>query len=77
MTQTTTQLFILKTSIESENNLKRLFSLFTFCPEIYDWSVDLEDIDKVLRVETSENIELVAIKELLQIINIRCEELPD
>lgn len=44
---------ILKTSIENDGLLNELSPFLTSHPHIAKWSVDLEDCDKVLRVETS------------------------
>ncbi len=71
------KLLIFKTNIEGENKVKSLFSLFTFCPEIYEWTVDLEDRDKVLRIEASESFKQESLVELLRVVNLRCEALPD
>ncbi len=38
------------------------------------WNFDLEDIDKILRIESRENI-VLSIIDLLQIHNYSCEEL--
>jgi len=38
------------------------------------WNFDLEDIDKILRIDSEENVVLIII-ELLNIHNYSCEEL--
>lgn len=60
-----TKLLILKTNIRSKKKLRILVPAFNGHQSIQRWSVDLEDVDKVLRVETNENTEE---KEIIQLI---------
>lgn len=60
-----TKLLILKTNIRSKQMLKMLIPAFNGHQSIQRWSVDLEDIDKVLRVEANVNIEE---KEIIQLV---------
>ncbi len=67
---------IFKTNIQSEQALKELDMLLHKTAECIDWSVDTEDIDKVLRVNSSINNTTQIINTLKQAGYI-CEELPD
>lgn len=46
-------------------------------PMIYDWSIDLEDIDKVLRIEAEQTLVEKEVIDLIQDCGYVCEELPD
>ena len=43
---------------------------------IFKWSIDLEDIDNVLRVEASSELEIEHINNLIQQKGFYCEDLP-
>jgi len=60
-----TKLLILKTNIQSKKKLKLLTPAFNGHQSIQRWTIDLEDIDKVLRVEATENTEE---KEIIQLV---------
>ncbi|TGV00372.1 hypothetical protein [Flavivirga rizhaonensis] len=49
-------LLIFETDIESKEKVKSLHSLLNKHSSILKWSVDLEDIDNVLRIEATTNI---------------------
>ncbi len=71
------QLFILKTDIATHSMVRAVKSLFTFYPSITDWSVDMEDIDKVLRIEAQDDTSQKEVIKLVQTCGIHCEELTD
>jgi len=71
------KLFILKTDIKTKNQLNRLKPVLKENQDIKRWSIDLEDVDKVLKVETKVDSQEKEIIELLRIKGINCEELPD
>lgn len=50
-------LLILRTNITNNQKKKIIEPLLDQHPHIKLWSLDLEDIDKVLRVETTKNIQ--------------------
>ncbi len=49
-------LIILQTNIGDGETAARLEPAFALHPGIYQWSVDTEDIDKVLRVEANDSL---------------------
>ena len=49
-------LVILRTNIETENRVQKLRHVFDNLASIHRWSIDLEDIDNVLRIEAKESI---------------------
>jgi NurA-like 5'-3' nuclease len=66
--------FVFKTSVKTKMQAKRLKPHLDKMLTTNNWNFDLEDIDKVLRVESEENIELKII-DLLRHHNHNCEEL--
>jgi len=52
-----TQVFVFKTDIKSLNILDKVSPVLNNQHSIFQWSVDLEDIDKVLRIEANEILE--------------------
>lgn len=74
----TTHLFVLvfRTNINSTQQVKSISALLDRCPEIRKWNVDISDIDKVLRIEsTHENCGRVI--EMVTNAGYACEELTD
>ncbi|AUP78090.1 hypothetical protein [Flavivirga eckloniae] len=49
-------LLIFKTNIESKKKVKSLNPVLNKHSDILDWTIDLEDIDNVLRIEATSNI---------------------
>ena len=45
------QILIFRTSVKNVRDIKHIAALFTLCPQIYKWNVDMEDWEKVLRIE--------------------------
>jgi len=70
-------LLIFRTNIETKKNVKAIKSLFKYQSSIIYWSIDLEDIDKVLKVNTTEELNENDIKNLIKIKGFYCEALPD
>lgn len=70
-----TKIHIFKTNIKSNLDLDIIQLLFSSNRNIYDWSVDLEDIDKVLRIESNKSLSEKDIIEQLKFIGVSCEEL--
>ena len=63
------QIFIFRTSIKNKQDIKRIQY-----PTIHKWNVDLEDWEKILRIECLE-ITPIDVLNALQTINIYAEEL--
>ena len=63
------QILIFRTSVRNARDIKHIAALFTLCPQIYKWNVDMEDWEKVLRIEcqgiTPTEISKAAISPLL------------
>ncbi|HMC84885.1 MAG TPA: hypothetical protein VKI61_05140 [Chitinophagaceae bacterium] len=70
------EVLILKTNIRYMKQVKTVAPLLDGRDNISRWNIDLEDIDKVLRIE-SNDIELTEIVQLIQDAGFHCEELAD
>ena len=68
------QILIFRTSIKSSLDIKHIAALFTLCPQINKWNVDLEDWEKILRIECS-GITALEISEVLRNNHIFASEL--
>ena len=69
------KILILRTNIDKKKKLNRVKQLFKENSNIIKWSVDMEDIDKVLRIETTANINENDIGRLLKTISLFGEDL--
>ena len=67
-------IFVFKTSVKTKMQIKKLkLHIDTILPNA-KWNFDLKDSDKILRIDSEENIVLTII-DLLHIHNHSCEEL--
>ena len=71
------ELLIFKTNIKTRKKVKTIKSLFEYQSSIIKWSIDLEDIDKVLKVNITETLNENDIKNLIKVKGFYCEALPD
>ncbi len=71
------KLLIFKTNIETSMKAKKVSSIFAYSPKIFEWSIDMEDIDNVLRVEADDYSSEIEIIEMVTTCGLQCEVLPD
>lgn len=71
------ELLIFQTDIASKKKMKPLEPIFNNHPNIIKWSIDMEDIDNVLRIEASENLLEKDIINLVKTKGYYIEVLPD
>lgn len=71
-----TNLFILRTNLQTRSEFARLEQHLLNVPGVHWCTIDLEDCDKVLRVEC-ENLSLDAIVTEAVRLGFSCEELED
>lgn len=69
-----TDILIFITSVEKPEQVSEVKPLLTSVPAITGWNFDLEDCDKILRIE-SNNISPRYIESLLQTAGYDCREL--
>jgi hypothetical protein len=74
MTVNLTKIIVFKTNINTETDKLRVKDALGENTFIEDWSVDLEDVDKVLRV-VSEHLTVAEITELINQSGFVCLEL--
>lgn len=67
-------IFVLKTSVKTKMQAKQLKPHIDKILPNAKWNFDLEDIDKILRIDCEENI-VLKVKNLLNIHKFLCEEL--
>ncbi|MFT0573943.1 hypothetical protein [Bacteroides thetaiotaomicron] len=67
-------ILIFSTSITKKQDIKQMETLFAQYPQIYKWSMDFEDWEKVLRIE-SQDITADNIIDALGTIGIIASEL--
>ena len=70
------EVLVFKTNIQSDEELERVRDVLTLEKRITRWSIDRNDVDKVLRVE-SELLHPLTVMQLLHAAGFLCEELPD
>ena len=70
-------LYIFKTDIEDKEKVKSLKPIFNNNSIVYNWSIDLEDTDKVLKVEAAQGLNERDIINLVSAKGFLCETLAD
>jgi len=69
------ELFIFKTNISTHQTDGFLAPLFNHLPFINRWSIDLDDVDKVLKIETTLLTKEDDVLHLLKGLGVKCEVL--
>lgn len=69
------KLLIFQTDINSQQNVEAIQPLFNNHNHILDWSVDTEDIDNVLRIEATENLNETDVIKLMSTKGFYCDDL--
>lgn len=69
-------ILIFKTNVRSRKDLKKLAKCIEEDQRLISWNLDIEDIDKVLRIVASD-ISAVEVIYLLKKAGFSCEELQD
>ena len=67
-------IFVFKTSVKTKTQAKKLKPHINKLISNAKWNFDLDDCDKILRIDSEENI-ISVIMNLLNIHNYNCEEL--
>lgn len=70
------EILIFKTDINTEDNLNEISSHLNSIKEIHKWTVDLEDREKILRIE-SNGLTALEIENRVKELNYNCKELDD
>lgn len=75
--QLSRKLLILKTNIQTPQQLREIRPLFQRHPFVIDWSVDTEDVDCVLRIEAFVPLTETKVIQLVEAQGFYCDVLPD
>lgn len=70
-------LLIIKTNLETKKKINSILPIFNNHQFINDWSVDIEDVDNVLRIESLKTFKEADLLALLQNHGFEGELLPD
>ena len=68
-------IFVFRTTIKTESDIKSIAHYLNNHEAISSWNVDLEDREKILRIEAKEHIQVERIIDTIQILGYNCEEL--
>lgn len=70
------EILVFKTNLEDKQHINAARKLLSKVNGIFYWNVDLDDIDKILRIEANEEVLApVRIEQTLQQAGYFCEEL--
>ncbi|WP_422358812.1 hypothetical protein [Reichenbachiella sp.] len=71
------EVLVFRTNIKTRKRMDQFAWVFNQHPYIKDWNVDLQDIDKVLRVEASDRLSEADVIDIAQTFGFNCEALTD
>lgn len=72
----TSTVLVFRTNLNDAKDVAKIKPQLNTCTTIIEWSVDLEDIDKILRIEsTQQNPDEIC--GMVRKAGYQCEELPD
>lgn len=69
------EIYILKTDLNSVQDVKTIAPIFDLHPSIISWNVDTQDLDKILRIESKIDLIETEIIALLNIYGVQSETL--
>lgn len=70
------KLLILRTDIKTKERVQSITPLFN-SPYIDNWSIDIEDVDNVLRIEAKDELNEQDFIHVIKSCGYFCEALPD
>jgi len=70
------EVLIFKTNISTDTELTKVSKVLNESTKIIEWTIDREDIDKVLRIE-SIGLDTQSVISMITTEGFFCEELPD
>ncbi|MGV3765731.1 MAG: hypothetical protein ACO1NW_06365 [Chitinophagaceae bacterium] len=71
------EILVFKTDIHNDTEVEAISPILETLPMVSRWNVDLQDVDKILRIESKETACARNIESVLQKAGFYCEELPD
>ncbi|MEO9966507.1 MAG: hypothetical protein ABJF11_11995 [Reichenbachiella sp.] len=70
-------ILVFSTDITYCGRIKRFEWILNQHPEIITWNMDLQDVDKILRIEATENLHAEEVIDIMKTFGCTCEVLPD
>lgn len=70
------EVLVFKTNVSKDDEVVKVGDALASEKNITRWSIDREDVDKVLRIEC-DSLHPIAVIRLLSDAGFQCEELPD
>lgn len=71
------KLLIFKTNIVNESRIKKVNALLAYNPGLMNWSIDMEDRDKVLRIEAEDQVMESDVMEIVNSWGVECYAMED
>ena len=71
----TKKILVLKTSLTARSEVEKIGILLNALPQIVKWDIDLDDCDKVLRIESSNGLTEADVAEVLRKKGYEAEKL--
>lgn len=68
------EILVFKTNVSSKRKVGMVAPLLTSFPSIFKWNFDLQDCDKVLRIEAS-GLDAASVEQVLFAAGFDCREL--
>lgn len=73
----TNNVLVFGTNLSNSQSVKHIAWVFDQHPYITDWNVDLQDVDKVLRVVTTNQVMEHEVIDIVRTFGFHCEPLSD
>lgn len=71
------QVLVFRSDIESKEKIRYLEPLFNKHSDVLKWSIDVEDIDNVIRIEATPNLTEADVIEMIQMNGFKIEPLTE
>ena len=71
------QVLVFRSDIESKEKISCLEPLFNEHSDVLNWSIDVEDIDNVLRIESTLNLTEADVIKMIKMNGFHIEPLPE
>lgn len=69
------KVLIFQTNIDSKKHIESFKPIFNGHKHILDWSIDIEDIDNVLRIEATDHLHEADVMHLVSQFGFDCDDL--
>lgn len=69
------EILVFKTNVSSKKKISKVGALLSGTPTIKQWSFDLDDCDKVLRIVAATKLSTGFVESLLKTAGFNCQEL--